>query len=161
MNIFDCALKMEVGARMNYEQLAATTGVAELKELFTILAEAEQEHHDSLEALQGTIDPVKAQFRALQEAACVFQSLIGKRDSMAELNEDTDMYLQVVKEEQNAISFYEELATQADDQGVSKILLKIAAEERKHLSIVENIYAFVESPKTFLAWGEFSNLKEY
>ena len=30
-----------------------------------------------------------------------------------------------------------------------------------NLSIVENIYSFVESPKSFLAWGEFSNLKEY
>jgi hypothetical protein len=29
----------------------------------------------------------------------------------------------------------------------------IAAEERKHLNIVENTYSFVESPKTFLAWA--------
>ena len=161
MNIVDCALKMEVGARMNYETLAATTGIPELKQLFTLLAEAEQEHHDALETLKSSVDPAKAEFRALQEAACVFHSLVGKRDSMDELNEDTDMYQQVVKEEQDAISFYEELAVQAGGRGVGEILLKIAAEERKHLSIVENIYAFVESPKNFLAWGEFSNLKEY
>jgi hypothetical protein len=37
----------------------------------------------------------------------------------------------------------------------------IADDERKHLDIVKNIYTFVESPKNFLAWGEFSNLKEY
>jgi len=37
----------------------------------------------------------------------------------------------------------------------------IADEERKHLNIVENIYSIVESAKTCLAWGEFSNLKEY
>ena len=42
-----------------------------------------------------------------------------------------------------------------------ELLLMIAHEERKHLSIVENIYTFVESPKSYLAWGEFSNLKEY
>jgi len=39
------------------------------------------------------------------------------------------------------------------------IMFKIAKEERKHLSIVKNIYSFVESPKYFLASGEFSNLK--
>ncbi len=33
-------------------------------------------------------------------------------------------------------------------------------EEKEHLSIVENIYDFVEKPRTFLACGEFSNLKE-
>lgn len=37
----------------------------------------------------------------------------------------------------------------------------IADEERKHLSIDENIHDFVESPKNFPAWGEFSNLKGY
>ncbi len=36
----------------------------------------------------------------------------------------------------------------------------LAEDEKEHLSIVENIYEFVEKPRTFLAWGEFSNLKE-
>lgn len=161
MNIFDCALKMEVGARLNYERLAATTRIGELKELFTILADTEQKHHDALEELKISSDPAKGEFKGLQEAACVFHSLVEKRDFMDELDEDTNIYQQVVQEEQNAIKFYEELAAQADDIGTSEILLKIAAEERKHLSIVENIYAFVESPKNCLAWGEFSNLKEY
>jgi rubrerythrin len=80
---------------------------------------------------------------------------------MAELKNDPDAYLLVVKEEEKGIGFYVELAEQAKDEGVREILLMIAEEERKHLSIVENIYAFVESPKNFLAWGEFSNLKEY
>jgi rubrerythrin len=39
-------------------------------------------------------------------------------------------------------------------------LRRIAEEERRHLNIMENIFDFVESPKTFLAWGEFSNLNE-
>jgi hypothetical protein len=37
----------------------------------------------------------------------------------------------------------------------------IANEERKQLSIVKNIYSFVESLKNFLASTEFSNLKDY
>jgi hypothetical protein len=37
----------------------------------------------------------------------------------------------------------------------------IAEEEKKHLNIIENIYSFVESPRTYLAWGEFSNLEAY
>ncbi|WP_246561215.1 ferritin family protein [Geobacter grbiciae] len=79
---------------------------------------------------------------------------------MVEL-EGPDAYQHIVKEEEKGVSFYEELATQAKDQGAREILLMIAAEERKHLSIGENIYAFVESPKNFLAWDEFSNLKDY
>ncbi len=161
MDIFDCAIKMEEEARGCYEKLAATTAVPELKNLFTMLAAAEQEHHDALVEMKGRIDPQKAQFKGLQEAACIFQPLLAKRDLMAELKEDPDAYKHVVTEEEEGVKLYEELAAQAKDDGTREILLMIAAEERKHLSIVENIYAFVESPKTYLAWGEFSNLKEY
>ena len=80
---------------------------------------------------------------------------------MAELKEDPDAYKHVVKEEEDGVKFYEELAAQAKDEGTRAILVKIAEQERKHLDIVENIYSFVESPKNYLAWGEFSNLKEY
>ncbi len=161
MNIFDCAIKMEEEACGYYEKLAAATAVPELKNLFTMLAAAEQEHHDALVKMKGSTDPQKAQFKALQEAACLFKPLLAKRNLMAELKETPDAYQRVVKEEEKGVRFYEELAAQAKDAGTREILLKIAAEERKHLSIVENIYSFVESPKTFLAWGEFSNLKEY
>lgn len=80
---------------------------------------------------------------------------------MDELKEDPDAYLHVVKEEGEGIRFYEELAAQAKDEGTRETLLLIAAEERKHLSIVEHIYFLVESPKYYLANAEFSNLKKY
>jgi len=161
MNIFDCAIKMEKEARMYYEKLAAATDVLELKNLFTMLAAAEQEHHDVLVEMKGSIDPEKAHFMALQEAECLFRPLMAKRGLMAELKEDPDAYKHVVKAEEEGVRFYLELAAQAKDEGTREILLMIADEERKHLNIVENIYSFVESPKTYLAWGEFSNLKEY
>lgn len=161
MNIFDCAIKKEEEARIYYEKLAAGTGVPELKNLFAMLAAAEQEHHDALVALKASAAPNRAGFKALEEAACLFKPLLAKRDLMAELRDDPDAYKHVIKEEEEGVRFYEELAARAEDDGVRAILLGIAAEERKHLSIVENIYSFVESPKNYLAWGEFGNLKEY
>ena len=161
MNIFDCAIKMEEETRMYYEKLATATVVPEQKNLFTMLAAAEREHRDALAEMKERIDPQKANFMALQEAGCLFQPLMAKRGLMAELKEDLDAYKHVVKEEEEGVMFYEELAAQAKDEGTREILLMIADEERKHLNIVENIYSFVESPKTYLAWGEFSNLKEY
>jgi rubrerythrin len=161
MNIFDCAIKMEEESRKRYEELATAATVPELKNLFTILAAAEQEHHDALVRIKMDVKPAKEHFKDLEEAACAFKPLLSKRDLMAELKHDPDAYLHVVKEEEKGIGFYVESAEQTKDEAVRKILLMLAEEERKHLSIVENIYAFVESPKNFLAWGEFSNLKEY
>lgn len=157
MNVFDCAIRMEEEARIYYEKLAAGSTVPELKNLFTILALAEQEHHDALVDMKKSVDPQKVSFKAVQEAACLFKPLLAKRD----LQENPDAYQLVVQEEERGILFYEELAGQAEDEGTRQILQLIAVEERKHLSIVENIYSFVESPKNFLAWSEFSNLKEF
>jgi rubrerythrin len=161
MNIFDCAIKLEEEARVYYEKLAAVTVVPELRNLFTMLAESEQEHFDALVEMQASVADNKSEFTALQEATCLFKPLLAKRDLIAELKEDPDAYRHVIEQEKKGVELYEELATQAQDEGTRKILLMIAAEERKHLSIVMNIYDFVESPKSFLAWGEFSNLKEY
>lgn len=161
MNIFDCAIKMEKDAVTFYEKLASVATVPELKNLFTLLAESEQEHHAALLKMQGMVDQPMATFKDLQEAECLFKPLLTQRDLMAELINEPDAYRQIVKEEENGVRFYEELAAQSKDEETRKVLLMMAAEERKHLSIVENIYHFVESPKNFLAWGEFSNLKEY
>jgi rubrerythrin len=161
MNLFDCAIKMEEQAKTYYEKLAADADVPELKNLFTLLAAAEKEHHDTLVDMKENVNPQKASFKALEEAACLFKPLLAKRDLMAEQKGYPDAYRLVVKEEEDGVKFYEDLAAQAPDEGTRKILKMIADEERKHLSIVENIYSFVESPKNFLAWGEFSNLKEF
>jgi rubrerythrin len=161
MNVFDCAIKMEEEATLGYQALAASATDQELKNLFTMLAQAEQEHHHALVQMKQSIDTKKPEFKALDQAECLFKPLLAKRELLAHLKGDPDAYQLVVAQEEQGIKLYQELADQSKDEGYRQILLKIADEERKHLSIVENIYAFVESPRTFLASGEFSNLKEY
>lgn len=161
MNIIECALKMEEEAASHYTQLAAASSVEELRSIFGLLAAAEKEHHDTLMSMLEGVDTAKADFKALDDAVCTFKPLLGKRDLVAELLRDPDGYQHVVKEEEESIKFYEEMAAKADNEAARALLLKLAEEERRHLSIVENIYSFVEAPKTYLAWGEFSNLKEY
>jgi rubrerythrin len=161
MNVFDCAIKMEEEARKYYEKLAAATVVPELKNLFTMLSESEQEHHDALVELKKSAAPLKPRFNDLQGAACHFKPLLAKNDLKVEPIEESDEYKNIVNEEEKGVQLYEDLAAQTKDENTRKVLLMIAKEERKHLSIVKNIYSFVESPKNFLASAEFSNLKEY
>ncbi len=161
MSIFDCAIKMEEEAREYYEDLARVATVPELQNLFSLLAAAEQEHHDALVGMKEKMDPQKITFGALEEAACVFSPLLEKRELVAELKDDPDAYRHAITKEEEGVRFYEELAARAEDEAGREVLLMIAREERKHLNIVENVYSFVESPRTYLAWGEFSNLAEY
>jgi rubrerythrin len=161
MNIFDCAIKMETEARKHYEKLAAAATTPEMKNIFTLLADAEDEHLATLVKMKESLEPDKARFDALTDAACAFKPLLDRRELMAELENDPDAYQHVVKEEKESIKFYEELAATATDEETRRLLGMIADEERRHLNIVENIYSFIEAPKTYLAWGEFSNLREY
>ena len=160
MNIFDCAIKMEEEARTFYEKLAADATDPELKNLFTLLAESEQEHHDALIKIKEDIAHPNVTFKDLQEQACLFKPAMAKRDSVTGEMQQPDEYLRIVKEEEDNVRFYEDLAEQSKDEDTRTILLMIAEQERKHLSIVKNIYSFVEAPRTFLASAEFSNLKE-
>jgi rubrerythrin len=90
MNIFDCAIKMEEEARMYYEKLAADTAVPELKNLFTMLAESEQEHHDALVELKENKEHIMAGFKDLQGAACHFKPLLAKKNLKVEPLEVSD-----------------------------------------------------------------------
>ena len=161
MNIFDCAIKMEEEARVHYLRLAEAAGTPEMEYLFTVLAQAEREHHDALVELKAGAVPPKSRFKALQEVTCLFQPLLARRELMAELRKAPDAYRTVIGQEQKGIGFYLELAAKAKDNEARELLLRIVDEERRHLSIVKNIYSFVESPRNFLVSGEFSNLEEY
>lgn len=161
MNVIDCALKMEEEARLHYEELAAAAPTPELRTLFSLLTAAEREHRHALEKIKEGVAAPETGFVALNEASCVFRALLSKRELLAGLKNDSDAYQHVIKEEQESVKLYEELAAKAEDGDTRNLLLMIAEEERRHLNIVENIYSFLESPKTYLAWGEFSNLREY
>lgn len=161
MNLIDCAIKMEEEAGMHYRRLAESADNEELKNLFTLLAETEQEHHAALMKLKAGMGSPETEPEGLRETPCLLQPVLARRELLAELKKAPDAYQMVVGQEQKGIDFYEKLAAEATDGRTREILLEIAAQARRHLSIVENLYFFVESPKNFLASGEFSNLKEY
>ncbi len=161
MNIFDCALKMERDAKVHYEELAKAAPVPELRNLFGMLAAAETEHYDSLMKMKEDPSAAGAEFKALKEAACAFRPLLDKRDVIAGMKGDEDGYQHVVKEEEDSVRLYEDLLAKAEDERTRNLLRALIEEEKRHLSIIENIYSFIEEPHTYLAWGEFSNLKEY
>jgi rubrerythrin len=161
MNVFDFALKMEEDGKAFYEKLAAETRVPELKSIFSLLAAAEEEHRGTIEAMKKAIPPGNADSKVLEKAKNVFQGLLEKKNILEMLKSDPDGYRNVINIAMAGIKLYEEMAKKETHPAAAKILLMLADEERKHLEIMENIYDFVESPKDFLAWGEFSNLKEF
>jgi rubrerythrin len=161
MNVFDFALQMEMDGKEHYEKLAAGTPVAGLKKIFAMLADDEQKHFDIIQAMKSCgLDSI-AGSTALDEAKNVFQGLMNGRESLGGLKKDLDGYRYAMKIEADSVKLYEDMAKKENRQNIAQLLLRIANEEKKHYNIMENLYDFVLAPENFLAWGEFSNLKEF
>jgi len=159
MNIIDCTIKMRKEAQANYANLSLAVTDKELKRLFSLLALAEDEHIDKLMAIQAeTMISPTIQYR-LDNSVCAYRTKLNPANLGDALHNDPDGYLHVVKDEEKSIKFFERLAVNAESETMRKVCLAVAEKEREHLQKVENIYAFVEDPGTYLEWGEFSNLK--
>ena len=160
MNVFDCAIKIEEEAKRYYERLGSESSQPEMKHLFTMLAASEAELQENLIKLRESLAPEQAQLDDLDARTCSFRPFLTERELLEEAKDDPDLYKFSMREEEQEIRFYEELAARTSDPATRSCLLMLAEEERRHLNVVEHIYDFVEAPRSFLAWGEFSNLRE-
>ena len=160
MNILECTIKMKQETRAHYERLSEAVTEKELKRLFFLLAAAEEEHIEKLIALKDNMNTIgDVSFAALGESVCVFSPHIDPRHLAETLRNDPDAYRHVVQEEEETIEFFDQLKNQADTEDMKRVCQILADKEREHLTMLENIYFFVEEPRTYLEWGEFSNLK--
>jgi rubrerythrin len=160
MNILECTIKMKKETQAHYERLAEVAATAELKRLFSLLAAAEDEHIGKLIVLKNNMVKLEVEnFNNLEESVCVYSPRLDPRNLAESLKHDPDAYRHVVKEEEGTIEFFDHLGEQAESQQMKRICHLLADKEREHLEMLENIYFFVEEPRTYLEWGEFSNLK--
>jgi rubrerythrin len=160
MNVFDFAMNMEMDGKAYYEKLAAGSEEAGLKSIFTRLAADEQKHFDTIQAMKAGTAQSMADSTALEEAKNLFADLLQDKSLAGSMRRSLDGYQHARKIEADSVRFYEEMATKEDNPENVQLLLKIANEEKKHFNIMDNLYDFVLAPQNFLAWGEFSNLKE-
>lgn len=159
MNIIECTIKMRREAQANYANLSMATESREMQRLFALLAAAEDEHIDKLLALNKVFQLSKTAEASLQESVCVYHPSIDFRNPGKILRNDPDAYMHVLQDEEENIEFFDRLVAQAKDGPMRKVCEIAADREREHLQMVENIYSFVEDPRTFLEWGEFSNMR--
>lgn len=160
MNLFDFALKMEREGKAYYEKLAAETPLTGLTNIFLRLAKDEQKHYDTVTKLKMGANPSMTDTTVLDRAQNVFQELLSQRSAVDAMQRDLDGYAHAMKVEADSVRFYEEMAGKEPREATARLLQRIADEEKKHYNIMENLYDFVLAPQNFLAWAEFSNLKQ-
>lgn len=160
MNVFDFAMKMELDGKQYYEKLVSETDERGLKNIFTRLAADEQKHFDTIKAIKNGTSWSMADTTVLDEAKNLFTELGKDKNIIGTLKRSLDGYLHARRIEADSVCFYEEMANKETNPQTVKLLQRIAEEEKKHYNIMDNLYDFALAPQNFLAWAEFSNLKE-
>jgi len=161
MNVFDMAMKKELDVKAYYEKLAEESPLPGVKRIFTLLAGDEQKHFDIIQAMKSGAGPEQlADSTALEAAREILGTLNSDAGAVAKLKNCLEGYRHALKVEADSVRFYEGILEKETDTRLKKVLAKIVGEEKKHYNIVENLYDFALKPGYFLAWGEFSNLRE-
>jgi len=162
MNVFEFAMKMEEDGKTYYEKLAQQTRLEGLRTIFTRLAEDEQKHYEIFQELKKSGSaPTMQESTILAEAKNVFEELPEEKETLKGCEGDLSAYQYAMKIEADSYRFYEKAAIDEKNQATKNLLMKIADEEHKHYTILENIYHFINAPNQYLAWGEFSNLDAF
>lgn len=158
MDVYDYAMKMELDGKAFYEKLAAECASEGLRNIFTELAYDEQRHYDIFRRMkdQEVIGTV-IDSTALEGARNLFADMQIDQSSRELLKSNLDGYRYAMKAEKESADLYLDAAEKEESEDVKALLLKIAVEEQKHLTILENVYEFVNTPDRPLVWGEWGN----
>lgn len=162
MNAIDYVTHIEEEGLQLFELLGFDAPNQELKNTYNLLANSQRRHLASLLAMKTETAATRSESALLERTKCLsngFERLLDSRDIMHELKNDPDAFWHVVRTEEECIKLMEGMAHAEKETASRKLLDRLIAGEKDHLENIENIYAFVTAPHTFLEWGEFSNLQ--
>ncbi len=162
MNVFDFAIDIERSGMEYFKRLSKKHSHAGIKRIFSMMAADEKKLMEKFQAMKASAQATMMEdSRALDTSTNVFTNLAGQDALALGLANDLDAYNYVMEIEREICRLYESAAAKETNTDAKRLLLKIAAEERRELESLNNIYDFVNAPNEFLAWGEFSNLGEF
>ncbi len=123
--------------------------------IFSWLADQEKKHYSIFKKMKDAV-PV------LIEKDAFFKSVLsifsGWKESRARLNVKTsqvELYRKALEVEEDSIKLYEEGAEKANNAAMQAVFLQIAAEEKAHRQVMENIIELITKPDTWAENAEF------
>jgi len=161
MNILEFAMEKEKFSKDYYRRLADRSTSKGLMEIFNMLADEEAKHYKIIKQLKDKVPETAADTDVLSDAKDIFKRM---RENAGEFNFDENelgIYKKAQDIEKESREFYLEKASQVDDPYQKRIFRRLAAEEKKHFFLLDNIIEFVSRPQQWLENAEFVHLDEY
>lgn len=161
MDIFKFAMDKERYSELYYRDLAQRSEHVGLKNILTMLADEEAKHYRTVERMKAGTPSEASNVPLLRNAKKVFEKMRAAAEKFDFHTGEADLYRKAAKIEEESKRFYEEKAREATDPAQKKIFEKLAAEEEKHLLLMENLRTFVSRPETYLEDAEFVHFDDY
>ena len=164
MNIYEYALKMERDGEKFYRELAGNCRIEGVRTILTMLASEEVKHYDTITLLKkqaGNSLPVNS--KIVDNVRSIFVRMKEKKADICFDSSELDSYKKARDIEEMSQKFYLDKAADTEQEGERQIFLRLAAEEEKHLRIMENLVEFVARPEpgNWLENAEWHHLEEY
>jgi rubrerythrin len=161
MDIFEFATAKEQYAERYYRELAAKTSNAGLKNILTMLADEEAKHGRIVQQMKMNTPGKVSATQVLANAKKVFEKMRGAADKFDFDASEADVYRKACDIEKESRQYYIQKAREVKNAAQKAIFRQLAAEENKHLLLVERIADFVARPETFLEDAEMYHFDDY
>jgi rubrerythrin len=161
MDIYEFAMKMEKDGEGYYRELAKRTVNTGLRNIFTMLADAEVFHFNIFRKMKEHEDVRVPHTKILSRARNVFEKMKEEEKDTDTSITQTELYKKAQQVEKDSRDFYLKEADEMKDPDQKEVFLRIADEEKKHYLILEGIVDFVSRPQTWLENPEWYHLEEY
>ncbi len=160
MDIFEFAMQMETEGERYYRDMAQQTANSGLRNILLMLADEEVNHFQVLKKNRGKPTGLTESI-LLSNARNIFAEMRDRELSALPDASQSALYQKALEIEQKSRDFYREKAG-ASQQGFQKqLFLILAAEEDKHVFLIEHILDFISRPTVWLENAEFTHLEEY
>jgi hypothetical protein len=144
MDSRDVVLRKEGDVKGQYDRCGAEAGVPGLSRIFAMLSDDEARHAAALRALQSGTRVDLDQSRTLEGAKEILRHLFVEEAALSQFNGDLGSYFTAMDNEASTAKLCGELARDSADGWEKELLLKIAAEDEIHFTLLEQMQELLE-----------------
>ena len=161
MDIYEYAMQMEVDGERYYRELASITENPGLKNILTMLADAEVKHYHIFQKMKNNEKAETTDAEFLSGVKNIFVQMREKKEVLDVEKSQIELYEKAQDIEKKSEEFYLEKSDEVEEPERKEMFRKIAREEKRHYAILQNIIDFVSKPDTWLENPEWYHLDEY
>ncbi|MFZ2956662.1 MAG: ferritin family protein [Candidatus Ozemobacteraceae bacterium] len=156
MNIFEFALKKEAQSQAVYLELAKAAPTIGMKNIFTMLADDEKRHYQTIVKMEKEENVDLSECKILADSRKILAKFRAEKMKFKLDSSQLDAYKKAQESEDTSEAFYREKAHETKDEYQRKLFLSLAEEENNHSVILNEIIELIGHPEAFLENAEFN-----